>query len=208
MKHIASIILLAALTAATASARIGETAAEIENRYGKPGPSVGTDELGHQTSQYLFSGYKIIVTFVGGKSEREKYSKEDESRLWTDDINSLLTMNVTNGATWKNTVSGKWKSSDDKLLAYFVDGILDVTTNDYRKALKAADEKSQEDNVFKSVKKLGDLLRHTRAAPLRVTKTSVAHGGAVGVCRWAVPDRAAARSPSSPTSDEGSATNP
>ena len=153
MKQVISSILIAVFAVATASARIGETADQIESRYGKPGPSVGVDVLGHQTKQYLFSGYKITVTFQGGKSEREKYSKEDESRLLTGDISSLLAANVTNGVTWKDTVSNKWKSSDDKLVAFFVGGILDVMTNDYRKAQKGADEKEQEEKADKEEEK-------------------------------------------------------
>ena len=148
MKQFASIILFATVTATTAVARIGETADQIETRYGKPNPSSDTDELGHQRNQYLFGGYMIVVTFVSGQSEREKYSKEDESLLLNEEINALLATNATEGTTWKNKVQDKWTRSDDKLVAiYFFDGILDVLTNSYHDALKAAGKKREDDKA-------------------------------------------------------------
>lgn len=67
---LAGLILMAALTV---EARLGETEAELEKRYGKP------DRKRLEAFQYkVAGGYLAIVTFEGGKSVSETYARDKD----------------------------------------------------------------------------------------------------------------------------------
>jgi hypothetical protein len=75
------------LFAATVFARIGETEAQIEKRYGKPTSSFGS------TKAYLHRDFFIIVTFDNGVSGIETYEKRNRGAISALNIRKLLDAN-------------------------------------------------------------------------------------------------------------------
>jgi hypothetical protein len=63
------------LCANVAFARVGETEAQVDHRYGKPAGKwddyIGSKKL------YHWHGFDVMVTFVDGVSQREMFNKSD-----------------------------------------------------------------------------------------------------------------------------------
>jgi hypothetical protein len=77
----------------TAFARIGETEAQIESRYGKSFATVRLSKI------YFYGEFFVVVSFANGKSGREIYVKRDSTALNETEIRSLLNAN-SNGTKW------------------------------------------------------------------------------------------------------------
>ena len=80
-------------SALSAHAGIGETKIQVEKRYGKPIKmeiEKGTDFIGDLVLFYQWKGYNILVTYIGGRSEYEKISREDDKRILIPEIEDLL----------------------------------------------------------------------------------------------------------------------
>ena len=86
-----------ALCGATAFARIGETEAQIEKRYGKPTPS------SYSTRSYFYKALFIIVTFDNGVSGIETYEKRDDPSMSAGEIRQLLDANG-DGTKWQEPI--------------------------------------------------------------------------------------------------------
>jgi hypothetical protein len=85
------------LCGATAFARIGETEAQIEKRYGKPTPSSSP------TKGYFYKDLFIIVAFDNGISGIETYEKLDGASISTGEIRHLLDANG-DGTKWQEPI--------------------------------------------------------------------------------------------------------
>jgi hypothetical protein len=100
-------ILMAALMVAcvtsSAFARLGETEAQCEQRYGKPAQSTNVGAI--KNSVYHFRSFQIIVSFEDGKSKSEAYAKEDSAEISNGEITALLDAN-SGGAPWIEKESG------------------------------------------------------------------------------------------------------
>jgi hypothetical protein len=81
------------LVGATAFARIGETEAQIEKRYGRPTSS------SPWTKGYFHNGLFIIVTFDNGVSGIETYEKRNAAPMNAGEIRRLLEANG-GGTKW------------------------------------------------------------------------------------------------------------
>jgi hypothetical protein len=95
-------ILLAAsliLSVHQAHARLGETAAELEARYGH---SIGQRlERGEESRVYKYEDFSIKVTFLNGKSAQEIYIHQDrKTPLSEKEIQSFLDLNSM-GKRWE-----------------------------------------------------------------------------------------------------------
>jgi len=124
------IIVSAALFASPAFARIGETEAQIEKRYGKPKFTFSQgDEL--PSKGYISAGLRITVTYVDGVSESEFYQKPDQSALSETEIKTLLAANAEDGI-WAEQpeVLGSvhtWKIAAKNRIASYVDRLNSLT---------------------------------------------------------------------------------
>jgi hypothetical protein len=94
---IACCITALALCSASAFARIGETEAQIEKRYGRPTSSFGP------TKKYSHKGFFIIATFDNGVSGIETYEKRNGAPMSAAEIRSLLEANG-GGVKWHDPI--------------------------------------------------------------------------------------------------------
>jgi len=81
-------------------ARLGETAAQIEARYGK---SLSSEKgaLGDVIyRQYKHDDLKIRVLFVGGGSHREQYSMANGTKISDQETANLLDLNTSGSKIW------------------------------------------------------------------------------------------------------------
>ena len=80
-------------SALSVQAGIGETKQQVEARYGKP-LKTETDKLiggiGDSQLTYKWNDYFVWVTYVGGLSEHEVISREDDKRILIPEIEELL----------------------------------------------------------------------------------------------------------------------
>jgi hypothetical protein len=97
VKIIGCCIALVVLFGSAAFARIGETEAQIEKRYGKPTSS------SRSTKGYLCKDFFIIVTFDNAVSGIETYEKRNAASLTTVEIESLLEANA-GGTKWREPI--------------------------------------------------------------------------------------------------------
>ena len=81
------------LFGATAFARIGETGAQIQKRYGQPTSGSGA------TKTYSYKDFFIIVTFDNDVSAIETFQKRDSSPMPVKEIAALLKANG-DGEKW------------------------------------------------------------------------------------------------------------
>ncbi len=119
------------LLSGTAAARIGETEAEVEARYGSPIFALPSKVEASLTKCYLSGGFSIAVTYVGGRSAREMLAKADKSAISDKEIQRLLEANA-GGADWnpqqlageKNVPDGLlgWRTIDEKPRVALYDG--------------------------------------------------------------------------------------
>lgn len=98
MKTLSIIVAAALLALCSAHARLGESEAEVEARYGK-GKTMLSDARGVSKS-YKSGGLQIFVTFFEGRSNSEMYAKLNDGRLDDAEIRVLLDAN-SGGLQWE-----------------------------------------------------------------------------------------------------------
>jgi hypothetical protein len=92
--------VLAILT--EADARLWETKAQIDARYGKP-IRVDKDPNGDLYT-YRFKQCYVLVTFLDGKSQSELYLRTDyASRLTSREIQEIFSMNTVGNSSWRTS---------------------------------------------------------------------------------------------------------
>jgi hypothetical protein len=85
------------LCGASTFARIGETEAQIEKRYGKPTFNSSS------TRSYFYKTLSIIVAFDNGVSGIETYEKHDGASMSAREIRQLLDANG-DGTKWQEPI--------------------------------------------------------------------------------------------------------
>ncbi|MEY2495535.1 MAG: hypothetical protein QOJ45_2027 [Verrucomicrobiota bacterium] len=160
MKMFLPVVILSALCASPAFARIGETFDQIEYRYGPQVPrSIAVDELGNRTLIYNFKEFTIEVTFVNMRSEREffvKYKDYVPTDRWEimtrQEVDAILAAYEADGVKWKPGEKMArpmwWTSEDGRLKAVNMFNQLVIMTVDYEGKL-AAQRKRREENKLK-----------------------------------------------------------
>jgi hypothetical protein len=105
---LALVATAALFTSPNAFARIGETEAQIEARYGKP--LVHDTPAGSlRTFGYRKGAMQIGVFFLEGKSAAELYSNLDKSTLSETEISTVLDANSFDGKWVKSPSVPMWK---------------------------------------------------------------------------------------------------
>ena len=130
MKRIifALLITAALLPASRAVARVGETEAQVEARYGKPyARDVQRGSL--RLFAYRKDDMEIGVIYQDGKSAAELYSKRDKSALSDTEIRVLLDANSA-GASWVKAPGGvpMWKIESLAYVATYDGHTLSICT--------------------------------------------------------------------------------
>ncbi len=118
----------------TAAARIGETEAEVNARYGAPIFTLSSQEAANLTKCYLADGFSIAVTYVSGRSAREMVAKADKSEITEKEINRLLEAN-SGGSSWNAQQLAGQKNVPDGLLGW--------RTTDKKPRVALYDERTQ-----------------------------------------------------------------
>jgi hypothetical protein len=90
------VIALAFCCASSAQARLGETLAQITERYGQPTETY-RDVKGRLSYIYRYDDYRIMVQYIDGISHNEVYVKLDDSELSDSDMEGLLKANAQGG---------------------------------------------------------------------------------------------------------------
>jgi hypothetical protein len=121
--------LVAGLTlvilASNAHARVGETEAQIEKRYGKALETLRSESGVHR--KFSFRGFTILVSFQNGISAMEQYQKKDLGVITPTETVQLLDAN-SNGGKWTDpelSVSGDYIAhtwGSPKLIAIYQPG--------------------------------------------------------------------------------------
>lgn len=140
MKNLFLIVASCALASQTSTvfARVGETEAQIEARYGKSIADTAKvkpdlrDDLGNPIRFYFFRDFTITVSFVNGRSASELFAKfknhipSDQWETMTEDeVDAILAAYKDSGVKWKRAdefaAAGQrplsWKSDDGRLKA-------------------------------------------------------------------------------------------
>jgi len=102
MRRLLAIVVAAAFVSADALARLGQTEAELEARYGKPTPSEPTTPGSDETLIYWKDHVRIAGEFVKGRCFRITYSGEG---LTQEVIDTLLKSNGQ-GLSWSRPKGG------------------------------------------------------------------------------------------------------
>ena len=114
MRHL---ILGAVLVAGAleCQARIGETEAECQQRYGKPVNQAMADMMpilnGAVNHSYSYQGWNIRVAFVNGKAVRVYYSKlSAPMEIKADEVKAILE-GEANGGKWEEKLKLTWNGT-------------------------------------------------------------------------------------------------
>ena len=99
LRAITLIIAVAALLCQRADARLWDTIAEAESRYG---PSIAKfpGKQGELDRKYRYKDFLVLVTYAGGKSESEIYARQDEKPLSEREMKFFLDLNSA-GHVWE-----------------------------------------------------------------------------------------------------------
>ena len=121
MKIFIAIAFPFAVFVPSASARIGETEAQIQTRYEKSVGDIPTKTFGVMRG-FISAGYIIGVALRDGVSEMEMVSKADQADMSASEIAKLLKENSP--GEWKAEQTGKpnwrrWRSEDQSLVALY-----------------------------------------------------------------------------------------
>ncbi len=119
-RQLSGFLFAALLFSGTATARIGETEAEVQTRYGDPIFMLPSTVEASLTKCYLSDGFSIAVTYMKGRSVREMFAKADKSKLTEKEIQRLLKGNA-GGATWNAQELAGQKNVPDGLLGWRTD---------------------------------------------------------------------------------------
>jgi len=140
-------LVIAALTlfSLSAQARLGETPAQIEARYGKPWSTLSTISTNEYLRDYAHGGYTIVVIFWNGKDAQEiifaktvldddvvktlftTISGKEQAQVDTIGNQTLFTTGDVTGRFDPNPHVGSYKSTlsvgSDVYQKHFADGI-------------------------------------------------------------------------------------
>ena len=98
MKLFLPVVILCALWLSPVSARIGETEAQIETRYGK---KITAMDLAYGRSWvYGHAGMVIVVTYREGLTALEMYSKQDKTAFTDTEIGVFMKANGGDRFVW------------------------------------------------------------------------------------------------------------
>jgi hypothetical protein len=129
-------ILLILSSSLSAFARIGETEAQIEKRYGKAQDSFKS-EVGTR-SRYLFSGFYVFVDFERGISQMETYQKKNPlDSMSATEMAGLCDANASGGWTIPEENAGQFfsysRNHRPKLVAIYTVATRDmmITTKEF-----------------------------------------------------------------------------
>lgn len=114
-------LCLLALALGRADARLGETQAEIEKRYGPAIQKVKFQKPIERRFKYHFAGYLIEVSFIQDRSVMEAIERADRGFLGEDEVAAFLRANEA-GSSWRreensNTERG-YRRADGKAIAH------------------------------------------------------------------------------------------
>lgn len=100
-----ALTLLAVLAGCSprAEARLWETIAQTEARYGKSLEKFPGEQRGEEQRKYRYKNFFILVTFLNGRSDDEKYFHADAKSPFSDsDIQFFLKM-TSDGKAWQKS---------------------------------------------------------------------------------------------------------
>ncbi len=111
MKMLPALALFVALTA-QGTARVGETMAELKQRYGQPLDVEGKPES--PTSRWRFQDrqYVIIVTLRKNRSVSEELTRRDQRDFTLREVREILDDNAAPGADWQQVSGRSWRQGD------------------------------------------------------------------------------------------------
>jgi len=137
-------ITVLVLFSATAFARIGETEAQIENRYGRSTSSF------RSTRGYFYKDFFVIVTFDNAVSGIETYEKRNGTPISAMEIKRLLEAN-SGGTKWHEPIRNGFDFQyKEKTRFAEYNGLTDtLTIADYR-ALNRINARNQTLNTQKT----------------------------------------------------------
>jgi hypothetical protein len=99
MNWIIAIGLLAIPFVSTGKAALWKSRAEVEARYGKPLRVEGSGNAG-TVCTYNFQRFHVVVTFLSGQSQSERYYRSDNQRLVPMEILKLQSMSKRENYVW------------------------------------------------------------------------------------------------------------
>lgn len=120
MRFLIPILFLTALTGSRVEARLGETQAEIEKRYGPPIRKLKFQKPIEKKLKYHFGGYVIEVSFIQDRCVIEAVDRDDRGFFGEDEIAALLRANEA-GLSWQREESSnterEYRRTDGKAVA-------------------------------------------------------------------------------------------
>ncbi|MDD2710003.1 MAG: hypothetical protein PHV34_18630 [Verrucomicrobiae bacterium] len=115
--------VLAACFAGRAEARLGEKIKVIEARYGAPVETLPPNHSWEEIYAYRVGDYVVTVSFVGGRSQCERYTKQKKGVLFADEeLKTLLDANA-DGKVWESfegKIKTGWLRKDGKAMAFYL----------------------------------------------------------------------------------------
>ncbi|MEY2564564.1 MAG: hypothetical protein QOH88_2757 [Verrucomicrobiota bacterium] len=114
------VIILCAIIAPSAGARIGDTVTQIEARFGKPDHEVAPMKEGRQHLAYHFKTYNVNVVFRDGLSAWEAYEMQQGGAVPDAFFHAVLDENGGKAEfTVKRSNNGQveWQRKDGKITA-------------------------------------------------------------------------------------------
>src|SRR5438094_9865827 len=100
MKTSLVVIAFVLILATHAHARVGETVAQVEARYGKP-QRVLHEHGSFREVGYGYHGFMIGVSYVGGVCKSEGFARPGTSQLSDADVQQVLALTAAPGTSWK-----------------------------------------------------------------------------------------------------------
>lgn len=103
--RLSAILFLTAITAIEVSARMGETIAQCDQRYGAPKQSPSDNMFallsgpGVTNRTYVYQGWRIKTAFIKGRAAMLRYSKVDAQKIQDDEVQAILKAE-TYGDAW------------------------------------------------------------------------------------------------------------
>ena len=90
-------------------ARIGESAKQVEARYGKP-QRVLHEHGSFREIGYGYRGFMVAVGYLDGISNREGFARPDLPKLSAADVQQILQIAAGKGMSWEPLDSKEWKA--------------------------------------------------------------------------------------------------
>ncbi len=110
-------LIVICLVCRPAVARIGETDAEVANRYGAPTDVKNGYYPNHKLRLYEFNGFTILVHFYNGISQSEAFQKAGKEEMTDNEVLGLMRANAGSGrweATYADQRIAEFKSGDER----------------------------------------------------------------------------------------------